>query len=96
MTCDRSMVFPFTNKTDRHDITVILLKVALNIITLTLVLTSIFAKVVLFYTTDTAGTGVFNVYCFFLCLICLPLHNRKNQRDAVIVNVLASSTVNRD
>ena len=31
VTCERSVVFP-TNKTDRHDITEILLKVALNTI----------------------------------------------------------------
>jgi len=42
VTCDRSVVFfgysavSSTNKTDRHDITVILLKMALNTITLTL------------------------------------------------------------
>jgi len=43
VTCDRSVVFSgppvsFTNKTDRHDITEILLKVALNTLTLTLTL----------------------------------------------------------
>ena len=43
MTCDRSVVFSgtpvsSTNKTNRHDIAEILLKVALNIIALTLAL----------------------------------------------------------
>ena len=43
MTCDRSVVFSgtavsFANKTGRHDITDILLKVALNTITLTIFL----------------------------------------------------------
>ena len=43
MTCDRSVVFSgtpvsSTNKTDRHDITEVLLKVALNTITLFLTL----------------------------------------------------------
>ena len=43
VTCDRSVVFlgyciSPTNKADSHDITDILLKVALNIITLTLIL----------------------------------------------------------
>jgi hypothetical protein len=43
ISCDRSMFFPgtlvySTNKTDSHDITEILLKVALNIINQTLML----------------------------------------------------------
>jgi hypothetical protein len=43
VTCDRSEVFSVysTNKTDRHDITEILLRAALNTITLTLLLKSL-------------------------------------------------------
>ena len=62
VTCDRSVVFS-TNKIDRHAITEILLKVALNTITLPIMKTFV-CKVI----HVTADVWIFTVIClFFFC-----------------------------
>jgi hypothetical protein len=68
MTCGRSVVFSCTpvsstNKTDRHDLTEIMLKVALNIINQAKLISSIASGINYYYITV--------LYTFTFCSICL-------------------------
>jgi hypothetical protein len=64
VTCDRLVVSPVSspNKTDRHDITEILLKVVLSIITLTAMLGTIFTSHVRFCNSLEIGHVLMNIH----------------------------------